>query len=77
MLFNALFDTLDSVEYAVGTKDSNSDPEAQILALRSGGDSTTALRAILAPDLQASIPEIDSPYKGARSAIRAAEMQLS
>ena len=59
MLFSALLDTLDGVEYEVDTDGPNIDAEALISAFRSGGDSTKALRAIPAPDLQASIPGID------------------
>ena len=59
MLFSALLDTLDGVEYEVDTNGPKIDSEALISAFRSGGDSAKTLRAIPAPDPQASIPGID------------------
>ena len=56
MLFSALLDTLDGVEYEVDTEGPNIDADALISAFRSGGDSIKALRAIPVPDLQASGP---------------------
>ena len=59
MLFRALLNTMDGIEYAVDPDGPNIDADGLVAAYRAGMDPGKALRALPNPDLQASIPGID------------------
>src|SRR5699024_9545603 len=59
MLFGALLNTMDGIEYAVDPAGPNIDADGLVAAYRAGMDPGKTLRALPNPDLQASIPGID------------------